>query len=267
MLIGRLAIFWLICITWIVSAQYECVYEDESGKITVEVVDRDEANSCENCNCKRIKVECLFGPDSYGGFQHLNVTKIHADSCDRSKCVCSSHGSDYVEKAELRRNEAHNTVSKLKENFLDDPSNQSGKKENEKEVINDADDGEPRRIPPYNEEDASFYCSFGYDKNGGELSGLITSLTYELLCATGESICECTEIRTVTDDGDTEPEVEVEGEEEEEEEAVELAMIVLVGVSALLLICLLFIISLYCILKSSRNQDRERELQKNSAYE
>ena len=155
---------------------------------------------------------------------------------------------------------------------MDDPSNQSGKKKIEKEVINDgnpetdndgtgaedddkdADGGdEPRQVPPYNEEDASFYCSFGYDRNGGELSGLITSLTYELLCATGESICECTEIRIVTDDGDTEPEVEVEGEEEEEEEAVELAMIVLVGVFALLLICLLFIISLYCILKSSRN--------------
>ena len=119
----------------------------------------------------------------------------------------------------------------------------------------DADlDDEPRQVPPYNEEDASFYCSFGYDKNGDELSGLITSLTYELVCATGESICECTEIRTVTDDdGDTEPEVEVEGEKEEEEEAIELAMIVIVGVFALLLICLLFIISLYCILKSSRN--------------
>ena len=118
MLIGKLAIFWFICITWAVQAQYECVHEDESGKIIVMVVDRDEANSCENCNCKRIKVECLFGPDSNGGFQHLNVTKIHADNCDRSKCVCSSHGADYVEKAELRRNEAHNTVSKLKANLL-----------------------------------------------------------------------------------------------------------------------------------------------------
>ena len=225
MLIGRLAIFWLVCITWIVSASYECAYEDEGGGITVKVVSRDEAISCVNCQCKRIKVECLFGPDSQGGFQHLNVTKSYADSCDRSKCVCSSHGSDYVQKAEQRRKEDHNTVNKMKENFLEEATTNGGTntKELEKEVIDDSNTGvdtddtgseddddkdsgnEPRPVPPYSDDDASYYCSFGQDKNGDEISGLITSLSYELLCATGESICECTEIIPVTGEDDGVP--------------------------------------------------------------
>ena len=103
MLIGKLAICWLTCVTWIVFAQYECAYGDGVGDaITLLVVSKDEADTCENCTCKEIQVECLFGPDSIGNFENLNVTQIIADSCERTKCICSSHGSDYIEKAEQR---------------------------------------------------------------------------------------------------------------------------------------------------------------------
>ena len=68
MYIEKLAICWLICITWVVSAQYECTFEDVVGAINLLVVSKDEADTCENCTCKEIQVECLFGPDSRGIF-------------------------------------------------------------------------------------------------------------------------------------------------------------------------------------------------------
>ena len=111
MYIAKLAIIWIICMTGIVSAQYECTYDDGS----VKEVSRAEANECEDCECKVIMVECLFGPDSRGDFSFLNVTKTAADSCDKTACVCASHGVDYNEIAAQRREEAYDKVGKLKD--------------------------------------------------------------------------------------------------------------------------------------------------------
>ena len=108
---AKLAIIWIICMIGIVSAQYECTYDDGS----VKEVSKEEANSCEDCECKRIMVECLFGPDSRGDFSFLNVTKSFAESCDRTACVCASHGDDYNEIAEQRREEAYDKVEALKD--------------------------------------------------------------------------------------------------------------------------------------------------------
>ena len=37
-----------------VSADYECIFQDASGQISIKVVSRKTAKSCENCNCKVI---------------------------------------------------------------------------------------------------------------------------------------------------------------------------------------------------------------------
>ena len=76
------------------------------------VVNKSTAKTCEKCVCEAILTECVFGPDSRGDFQHLNVTLDTAERCDRDNCICSSHGSNYVELAVERRAVAHNKVAK-----------------------------------------------------------------------------------------------------------------------------------------------------------
>ena len=62
----------------------------------------------------------------------------------------------------------------------------------------------------YDEERANYDCSLGYDKDGNEFTGKIKSGTYEQLCESGESTCQCTEIipepEEDEDDEDPQPE-------------------------------------------------------------
>ena len=57
----------------------------------------------------------------------------------------------------------------------------------------------------YDEEGASYDCSLGYDKDGNEFTGKITSVTYGQLCESGESTCQCTEIIPKPEEDDEDP--------------------------------------------------------------
>ena len=51
------------------------------------------------------------------------------------------------------------------------------------------------KIKDYIERDESYYCSFGTDSNGNEISGVIRSLSYEAVCNSGgDTICDCQKI-------------------------------------------------------------------------
>ena len=48
------------------------------------------------------------------------------------------------------------------------------------------------KIKDFIERDESYYCSFGTDSKGNEISGVIRSLTYEAFCNSGGyTICDC----------------------------------------------------------------------------
>jgi len=85
-------------------------------------MDRAQAKNCEqnsSCRCEYIMVTCLIGPDSMGNFQREQVPLSYAESCERDKCVCSSH-DNFVEMAEKRVAEAQTLeerIQKLVEDF------------------------------------------------------------------------------------------------------------------------------------------------------
>ena len=91
----------------------------------------------------------------------------------------------------------------------------------------------------YNEEDASYYCSFGLDEDCNNLTGFITEITKEQICQTGEYICDCAETKTETNEI-------VIVLPEEEDEGLSDGVILLGGVVALVFIFMFVFVVLAC---------------------
>lgn len=68
--------------------------------VSVSFAQQLDPASCE-CFCAPLLIACLYGPDGFGNFATTEVPPEEADSCDRSKCTCTSH-DDYAVTARER---------------------------------------------------------------------------------------------------------------------------------------------------------------------
>ena len=89
------------------TTDYKCIRVDWNGVSGEITLNRKDKLACErntdyrSCTCEYISVNCLVGPDSLGNFESMTLSMTYANSCDREKCICSSH-DNYLEIAQER---------------------------------------------------------------------------------------------------------------------------------------------------------------------